>query len=213
MMYSIALTSDVHSESFKHLIRPDHQEDLCFALWNPSYGEKRRSALISELILPSETDRNVHGNVEFLPDYFERVLGIALKKGMGIAFIHSHLGPGWQDMSTPDVKAERLIAPSVKGTSGLPLIGMTLGTDGSWSGRFWEKTSPSVYQRQWCQSVRVVGENGLQITFADEILPVPKFRKRLTRTISAWGPKNQAKLARTTIGIVGVGSVGSIIAE
>lgn len=213
MSFSVALTSDIHTDALRHLLRSDGQEDLCFALWNPSHGAERKSALVGELLLPLEPDREVHGNAEFMPQYFARVLDLAVKKRMGIAFMHSHLGPGWQNMSLADVQAENRIAASVKGATGLPLVGMTLGTDGAWSGRFWEKTGPGKYERQWCRTVRVVGENGLQITFADHLCPPPKFRERLRRTISAWGEKNQAKLARTTFAVVGLGSVGSIVAE
>jgi len=90
---------------------------------------------------------------------------------------------------------------------------MTLGTDGSWSGRFWVKTAPKTYERRLCESIRVIGDKGLEITFHDGLLPPPAFREELKRTISAWGEQAQQKLARLKYGIVGVGSVGSVVAE
>ncbi|MCL4492830.1 MAG: ThiF family adenylyltransferase [Nitrospirae bacterium] len=115
-------------------------------------------------------------------------------------------------MSLDDINAERNHAASTKGATGLPIIGLTIGSDGAWSARFWEKTKPRTYERFWCESVRVVGD-ALNITFMDELMPVPKFRKNLERTISAWGHKKQAVLSRLKIGIIGLGSVGSIISE
>lgn len=213
MTHSVAMTSKVNRKALQHLLREDGQEDLCFALWNPSQGTERKTALIAELLLPEEDERSVHGNADFFPNYFERALSVARSKHMGLAFIHSHPYPGWQGMSGADIKAERENAPAVKAATGLPFVGLTVGTDGAWSARFWEKIGPSNYRREWCSNVRIIGDNGLEITFADELLPIPRFREQLTRTISAWGKESQAKLARTTFGIVGVGSVGSIVAE
>jgi molybdopterin/thiamine biosynthesis adenylyltransferase len=47
----------------------------------------------------------------------------------------------------------------------------------------------------------------------DKLVPPPRFKEELQRTVSAWGEKVQSRLARLRIGIVGLGSVGSIIAE
>lgn len=212
MEYSVALTHSLHEEAAKHLLRSDRQEDLCFALWYPSQGKKRSTALIHELILPKKNDRIVEGNVSFLPHYYERAVAEAIKANAGLAFMHSHLGPGWQGMSYDDIKAERNLASSSKGATGLPLIGLTLGTDGTWSARFWIKSKPKRYRRQWCSNVRVVGSQ-LSVSFADYLNPKPRFRREQTRTISAWGEKKQADLARLRIGVIGAGSVGSIVAE
>lgn len=210
--YSAALSEPVHREASRHLIRPDGQEDLCFALWRPSQGETRTSALVSELILPREGERRIHGNASFSPHYFERALGIATKANAGLAFLHSHPGPGWQDMSDDDRGAEQGHAAATRGGTGLPLVGLTLGTDGAWSARFWEKTAPRTYERRWYSHVRVVGER-LVITYAESLKPKPRLKEELQRTVSAWGEDIQANLARLEIGIVGAGSVGSIIAE
>ena len=41
------------------------EEDLCFATYIPSTGSKRSSGIITEIILPEEGEREVHGNVGF----------------------------------------------------------------------------------------------------------------------------------------------------
>ncbi|HSZ58356.1 MAG TPA: ThiF family adenylyltransferase [Tepidisphaeraceae bacterium] len=212
MNYSAALSSTVHAAAQLHLVRSDRQEDLCFALWYPSQGRDRFTGLIQSLILPQPDDRVVHGNVSFAPQYFERAVAQAHAAGAGLAFFHSHLGPGWQGMSDDDVKAEQRIAPATSGATELPLLGMTIGADGAWSGRFWHRKAPRQYSRSWCESVRVVG-NGLAVTYNDSLLARPTLRPELTRTISAWGPAKQADLARLRVGVVGTGSVGSIVAE
>jgi hypothetical protein len=44
-------------------------------------------------------------------------------------------------------------------------------------------------------------------------MPKPTLRPELERTVSAWGVAEQAHLARLRVGVVGAGSVGSIVAE
>ncbi len=131
MRYSAALPSDVHARTAAHLLRGDRQEDLCFALWFPSQGCDRSTALVQDVILPKPGERRVHGNASFEPQFLERAIGTALAANAGLAFLHSHLGPGWQGMSREDVVAEERLAPSVAGATGLPLVGLTLGTDGA----------------------------------------------------------------------------------
>lgn len=212
MNYSIALPEEIHETACAHLIREDGQEDICFALWYPSQGRRRKSALIHKLLLPNPGERGVHGNASFNPVYFERAIQEALLAKAGIALLHSHPGPGWQGMSQDDVSAEKGHAAAALAATSLPLVGLTIGTDEAWSARFWEKIGPKRYQRRWCDSVRVVGER-LSVTFADHLSPPPGFRKELLRTESAWGQKVQQDLSRLHVGIVGLGSVGSIIAE
>ena len=214
MTYSAIINDDLNAELLSHLIRTDGQEDLCFGTYAPSTGSNRYTGIVRSVILPEEGDREVHGNVGFQPQYFERALRIAVTRREGLVFIHSHPGPEWQGMSYDDVVAETRMSPGAKSITGLPLLGMTAGTDGSWSGRFWLKNENEKrsFERLWCENVRTIGKK-LSVTFNDHLLP-PSFdsRKQL-RTISAWGKRAQEDLSRIRVGIVGLGSVGSIVAE
>jgi molybdopterin/thiamine biosynthesis adenylyltransferase len=212
--WSVALAERVDAELRAHLLRGDGQEDLCFALYTPSTGAQRTTALIQRVILPDRADRQVHGNVSFNAQYLHRVAQDALRDGLGVVFLHSHIGPGWQSMSGDDVRAERLkIGPFVDLRTGHPLIGMTLGTDGAWSARTWEfDGGTQSYERQWADSVRVVGSR-LLVTFCDELVPPPTWRELFRRTATVWGPTAHRNLARLRVGIVGVGSVGMLVAK
>jgi molybdopterin-synthase adenylyltransferase len=207
------MTSLLDERLRRHLIRPDRQEDLCFALWRPSQGKERLTTLLVEAVLPQRDERHVHGNASFTPGYYERALAAAMQRKAGLALLHSHLTPGWQRMSRVDVAAEMNHAASTLAATGLPLLGMTVGTDGTWSARLCEKTGPREYELRWCASVRVVGAAGLSVSFADRLMPAPKFSPELARTVSAWGPVTQAKLARLRVAVVGLGSVGAPVAE
>ncbi len=209
---SAAISSTLHGEAVKHLLQQKGQEDLCFAIWRPSTGATRQTALLYRLVLPKPGERELHGNASFHPSYFQRALGEAIKDGAGLAFMHSHLGPGWQDMSPDDIRAEHGHAAATFGATSLPLVGLTLGTDGAWSARFWPKTAPRTFDGKWCSTVRVIGDQ-LRVTYMDALLPPPKLKVELRRTVSAWGELAQANFSRMRVCIVGAGSVGSLIAE
>jgi len=212
--FSAAFPEQIDREARAHLLRSDGQEDLCFALWRPSKGRSRTSALVQKLVLPVDEERNVHGNVSFEPAFFERALAEAATAGAGLALLHSHpLGRGWQGMSKDDIVAEEGHAGATRGATGMPLVGLTIaGNDKAWSARFWERTGPRLYKRADCGSVRVVGDR-LSATFMDQLAPPPLATKSQIRTISTWGEHRQRDLARLRIGVVGAGSVGGFVAE
>lgn len=210
--HSAAFPIHVHEAAMKHLIREDGDEDLAFAVWYPSTGKKRATALIHSLILPQEGDRQVHGNASFNPQYFERALAEATRAGGGLAFMHSHPWPGWQGMSHDDYNAEAGHAAAAMAATGLPLVGLTLGTDGAWSARFWHRVAPKTYAPSWCKTVRVVGK-GLRATYNPYLVEPYTFREEFKRTVSFWGEEAQQHLARLHVGIVGLGSVGMLVHE
>ena len=209
---SVAMAEGIHAHLSKFLIRKDLQEDLVFALWTPSIGSRRLTALLHTVVFPNEGDRQVHGNVSFNPNYFERVCDLAAEKECGIAFLHSHPATGWQGMSQDDIVAENKMASAVEAITDLPLVGMTIGSDGIWSARMWEQVEGRRYQSRWCHSVRTAGQ-ALKADFHDLLVPKPEYRELFKRTITVWGKENHATLARLRVGIVGLGSVGSIVVE
>lgn len=212
MIRSAALTSDTFDQLAAHLIRPDGQEDLCFALWRPSTGTARTTAIISDPVLPLEGERHVHGNASFEPHYLDRALALALAHRAGLALLHSHPGPGWQGMSADDISTESSRAASTLAATGHPLVGLTIGSDGALSARFWERAAPRQYERHWCENVRVVGRKML-VSLDDAQRPPPRPLPTQVRTVSAWGDDTQAIITRLRVGIVGAGSVGSLVAE
>jgi molybdopterin-synthase adenylyltransferase len=208
---SVAMTADVAALLGAHLDKGPLQEDLAFAYWRPSYGTRRASAILNAIVLPEDGDRILQGNVAFNPSYLKRVLANR-PDGHGIALLHSHLGPGWQGMSFDDVVAERdRLAGAVWGQTGLPVLGLTRGTDGAWSARFWVRSAPRTFERREAGSVRVVGL-ATRITQHPDNVPAAATPGQAA-TVSVWGEEAQAQLAGARVGVVGLGSVGSIVAE
>ena len=216
MNFEVAITSTANLTSSQHLLRHynhgESQEDLCFALWRPSTGRSRYTALIDEIVLPEEGERILHGNTSFEPDYLARSIKLAREKEAGLAFMHSHPNPGWQEMSEIDVRAERDVLAWPARATGFPLLGLTVGTDGCWSARFWEKHGKRM-RRHWCEKVRVVGPRSYRLHFNDNISEAPLRKEILRRTFDTWGCQSQNTIARMKVGIVGLGSVGCVVAE
>ena len=216
MKYEVAMTAEVGDQAKRHLLQHydygEDQEDLCFALWRPSTGSTRRTGLICRIILPQDNERELHGNASFQPGYLARAIDLARQENVGLAFMHSHPGQGWQGMSNADVVAERDVLAYPAGATGFPLIGLTVGSDGYWSARFWERTQ-SQMKSQDCEKVRIVGDKSYQAYFDDKIVPPPERREVLRRTIDTWGEEAQQNIARLKVGVVGLGSVGCIVAE
>ena len=210
--FSVAMTEAIDQTLSKHLDKGFDQEDLTFAYWRPSHGRRRYTAILSEIALPRDQDRVMDGNVAFTAKYLKRVLR-ETPDGCGIALLHSHLGPGWQNMSMDDVVAERdRMGGAVAARTGLPILGLTRGTDGAWSARIWLRIGRNQYQRRWAQTVRVVGKR-LRITHHPELSPEPLSNSRQVATASVWGNAAQSEIVRCHVGIVGLGSVGSIVSE
>ena len=215
MRFDTVFTESLAEQAKGHLLdkilEGQLQEELCFALWRPSTGASRTTAIISEILPPLQGERKLHGNVSFEPAYLGRVTRQACKTNTGIAFIHSHPAPGWQGMSATDIIAERdRIAPPSRAT-GFPLLGLTVGRDGTWSARLWNWNG-SKFNRAWCDKVRVVGK-GLHLSINPSNAPPFDRSIRLRRTIDTWGQDRQVLLSGLRAGIVGLGSVGCVIAE
>lgn len=208
--FSVAMTGAIDQQLRDHLDRPDGQEDICIATYAVSTGATRRTALISDVLLPQDGERDVHGNASIRGSYVLRAARIAALRGEGIVVLHSHpTGRGWQHLSVLDVDAESSFATLALQVTELPLVGMTLGAgDRSWSARVWHTSRTP----EWSESVRVVGDR-LSVTWNDANRPAPRGQTSQERTISAWGPTVQANLARLRVLVVGAGSIGLDVSQ
>ena len=216
--YSVAWRAEVERTARKHLLQHyEHgrrQEDIALATWYPAEGADRFTAVIDEVLLPFSNERVLKGNVQMTGDFLRRGRKLALSKRSGMAVMHNHLGPGWQGMSRDDVVMEQRSVSNPARATGLPALGLTLGTDGTWSARFWPRTGQS-YQREWCDTVRVVSPEQLSISRNPETLLPPSdlTASRFRRSLETWGIEGQAQLGGLKVGIIGLGSVGSLAAE
>lgn len=211
---SVVMSSAVARGLEHHLVRDDGQEDLCFVLWRPSLGHRRATAIVIETLLPEDGERHVHGDVSFEGSYFLRCARKARDEGCGLGLIHTHPGgTGWPGLSPNDTAAESGHAGQAEVLTGLPLLGLTLGS-GSMrsSARLWRRTGVGEFTPMWCESVRVAGDQ-FQVNFNPSMRPPPPANPRQVRTVSAWGQELQDDLVRLRVGVIGAGSVGALVAE
>lgn len=216
MSHHVAITAAADSAARTHLLqhydRGHGQEDLCFALWRPSTGRSRLTGIIDELVLPMPGETELDRNASFVPAYLARAIRVACARDAGLALMHSHPTAGWQAMSAADVAAERDVLAYAAGATSLPFLGLTMGVDGYWSARFWIRDGATM-TRHRCAKVRVVGPNVYRVFHDDAIIPPPPPHDILRRTFDSWGHAAQNTIARLHVGIVGLGSVGAIVAE
>lgn len=210
--FSVAMTAELDRALVAHLDKGPYQEDLTFAYWRPSRGAKRYTGVLQQVNLPKADERVLQGNVAFTAEYLRRVMD-ERPEGCGIGLLHSHLGPGWQPMSDDDVVAERdRMGGLVASSTGMPVLGLTWGTDGTWSARFWLRAGRRVYERRWAATVRSVGRQ-LRMSYHPRLRPAPAAVPAQVATVSVWGAEAQTDFVRARVGIVGLGSVGSILSE
>lgn len=209
--YVAAATERLHNELCDFLLRPDGQEDVCFAIYRPIIGAARYTALLIEMVRPEAGDRDVHGNAAFHSAFVRRAIARARRLKGGVVLLHSHpRGRGWQGMSPDDIAAESGHAAVIQASTDLPLVGLTLAGDRNWSARFWCREPDHSFTCHDCELVRVVGRH-LRVSLHPSRAAIATAAQR--RTVSFWGPIAQANLTSIRIGIVGLGSVGSIVGE
>lgn len=211
--FSVVRTTVLDEQLRAHLVRDDGQEELAFVTWHPSSGSRRTTAVLTEAVMPERGDRQVHGTASFNTQYFIRAAELAAASGAGLALIHSHpASVGWQSMSSADRQAEQGHAAQAKAITGLPLVGMTLDGNRTISARLWSRISRSDYRPRSAVNTRTAGRR-FRVTFNPKLRAVPDLDVTHPRTISAWGSELQDDLARLRVGIIGLGSVGMLIAE
>ena len=197
------MTEQVDDILAAHLLRSDGQEDICLATYATSTGSHRTTRILREVHLPIDGDRQVHGNATIIGTYVLRVASLAAAEGLGVAMMHSHPGGrGWQRMSGLDADAERSYSTLAEEITGLPLLGLTLAGDRTWSARLWFAGAP-----EWAGSVRRVG-SGLKMSFNDELVPSPPSVPSQLRTVAVWGHRAHLDITRIRVLVVGAGSVG-----
>ncbi|MBC2586916.1 ThiF family adenylyltransferase [Rhodococcus aetherivorans] len=201
--HSVAMTQETHEALARHLLRTDRQEDICLATYEVSTGARRITRVLHTVELPRDGERSVHGNATITGSYVLRVAAQAARAGRGLALLHSHpRGVGWQRLSGLDFDAEQSYAGLTQQVTGLPLVGMTLAGDETWSARIWSDATPVEVE-----AVRRVGTS-LAVSWNDALRPPFGSEEAQSRTVSAWGKERHRDITRMRVLVVGVGSVG-----
>lgn len=212
--YTVAMTEDLHNALTEFLLDDTENEEMCFAIWYPCSGHTRFSALLHSAILLKHGDLQKHGNVAASPEYLDRAKEFARENHAGLAILHSHpFAKGWQGLSHDDKHTELdFLSREIYGVTGLPLVGLTLAGDRTWSARIYMKKPQKKPELKWCHAIRIVGKK-LRIDFNPVLKKAPVSNEKQVRTSSIWGESKQSEIMRLRVGVIGAGSVGTVVAE
>ena len=115
-------------------------------------------------------------------------------------------------MSEAGAEAERDVLAYPAGATGLPLLGLIVGSDGYWSARFWERDCKRMARRRR-EKARIVAPQSCEFQRNDSLRPPKPRREELRRTYATWGIETQGAISRLNVGVVGLGGAGCVAAE
>jgi molybdopterin/thiamine biosynthesis adenylyltransferase len=201
--FKASFTSALEKEMRTLLADPNYAGIVC-AFYNRSYGKKSMTFLVCKLIPPVSQDGNVSGDLNLQLRYLNRVSKMAKTEDAGMVILRNVSTTDGADIITSWIDS----IPSDETFD--PVCELMLDPEIGWVGTAWKVGTSNTKQK--LSIIKVVGKS-LQVWYDDVQRPKPAFREIYKRTFNVWGDQNHAKLARLRIGIVGLGSVGSIVAE
>ncbi len=233
-----ALTEDLQQEALRILFREQagdafRAERGFIGIIHAGNGEVRRTLLLRSIV--SQEERWVTetpDGLKFSAHYFSRALDLVADspKGAGILLVHCHPGPEGEfprppRPSHPDLHYERLLlshaSRALPETS--PVAAGIVSPSGMWRIREYVfsrqlraprglfRKSAEVYQD--AMAIRILGDQGLFLQRDSSSTASTFPNENQDSTLRLWGEEGQKILANVRVGIVGVGGVGSILAE
>lgn len=193
-----------------HLENVSHGEEAGFLLCGHSrVGD--RSVLLAREWLPIPASAKIRRRgfgLAWTSTFSAEVLTRADELQAAAVLVHSH-GPSLiPELSGPDRASAASLFPAFSRIlTGRPSGSIVLGAGGA-SGIFWLDGSP-------CGSLallRVVG-SPIQLWFPQVVLSPPGPRRRLDRQTRAIGPRSSARLAESSVAVVGVCGGGSHVCQ
>lgn len=164
--------------------------------------------LVREIHFPSEESFSEKTNfrVEIKPEFLAPILKKARDEGWALLFVHSHPFAEFPTFSTVDDDGERLLAPTVFSRAPDRPHGWLVFGKRGFDGRL--RTAPDVVLP--IDEIVECGTNySIWPSQEDQAVNVD----RDDRTVRAIGEDGQKQLQKLAVGIVGLGGMGSIVAE
>lgn len=195
-----------------HLFRGDRDEHAAALLAAPhARPDGGLSLLVRELVLVGDADfpPGEHGYRQTAALFIAQHAGRAGELGLAYLAVHNH--PGASDrigFSHDDLVAHRRLFPHLLDlTAGTPVGGLVLGSSSA-AGEIWRpRAEPAELD-----SLRVIGSQ-LEHQTAEPRADRAASAARFDRQARLFGGAGQSILARTRVGVIGVGGGGSMIVE
>ncbi len=188
-------------------------ESGALALCKLSSSPTHKRLIVSKLLIPTPDDyeRRGPGYVGFKPDFQERAFNECLETQSHLVDIHTHpFNSSLVRFSAFDDSQQReVIGPYVQEWFSSLEIGFLVFGVGEWNGaaRIWNRNSERVED---VEAIKIISKNEMKILS----VPNAKASHRIhTRTIQALGKEAQSTYSNLTVGVVGVGGLGSVVSE
>jgi molybdopterin/thiamine biosynthesis adenylyltransferase len=142
------------------------------------------------------------------PSFIMPLLKRARKEGLSLVLTHTHPFAEEAHFSPVDDEGERVLMPSLFARTGDCPHGALVLTSKHCSARIW--TQPGVEPRHLSPVVEVGRDVKMYDPSGSRSSAIPP---QFDRSVRAFGAEGQATLASLSIGIIGLGGTGSIVAE
>jgi len=211
MRYSIKITREDLDLLTKVLLKYTPRENAVFFLAGKNSNKDAVDFTVRRLVeIPNSEFRiREKARLEISPRAINGIIALCEANKLGLIICHSHPKLLMYDYSSSDdFGEERIVNVFHSCLPDYPIASLLL-SDYGYRGRYWAfKSKPKLINR-----IKVVGrciENiELSGKKSEEYLNVELY----DRQVLAFGELGQAKIAKTKVGIVGVGGTGSAVAE
>jgi molybdopterin-synthase adenylyltransferase len=184
----------------------DHRESAAILLARTVGSEPHARLLVCEIHTPLESDYEIRSPiaVQVKPEFGLPIEKKAKREGLSLVYCHTHPGQsGRPCFSSIDDESERALADYARGRSPRAVHGaLLIGPDG---------LDSRVLGTSRKLSVIDVGTN-YQVAFDPEDASV-EVSNVFDRQVRAFGEVGQRRLARLTVGVVGLGGTGSVVVQ
>lgn len=202
----------VNSAVMAHLFRNDRREHAGVLLCGWAQHGKRILLVTREFVPARDgvdytTTRDGHGRLE--PLFIDDVLTRAKEQGLAYIAIHNHFSNDQVSFSKVDFASHEYGYPTLaRLNAGLPVGAAVFGLN-SIEVDLWMPGG----RRHQLKTARVVGHEVRHLWAANSFAPASAYDEQFDRQLPFLRAGGQGLIAATTIGIVGVGGLGSQLLE
>lgn len=187
---------------------PQEAAALLLAGWAGA-GDQTRLLVREHFVVPAEAyQAQEHLRVVIHPSFIMPLLKRARNESLSLVLTHTHPFAEDAHFSSVDDEGERVLMPTLFSRTGDCPHGALVLTSKDCSARIWTKRNAAP------QHLSPVIEVGRHLRIHDRNRDwSPTISKQFDRSVRAFGAEGQATLASLSIGIIGLGGIGSVVAE
>ncbi len=187
---------------------PQEAAALLLAGWAGA-GDQTRLLVREHFVVPAQAyQAQERLRAVIHPSFIMPLLKRARNESLTLILTHTHPFAGDAHFSSVDDEGERVLMPALFSRTGDCPHGALVITSKDCSARIWTKRNAEP------QHLSPVMEVGRHLRIHDRKRDSsPTIPKQFDRSVRAFGAEGQATLASLSIGIIGLGGIGSVVAE